>query len=254
MLQAFIIVLREGFETFLMVAITIAYLKKTKRVWLLGSVYWGILLSILVSAGLGYLLREGVNKSLWEGIFGVVSILLVGSFVIHMWISAPRIKAEMEGKLSVASSKTSKRAAHLGVLLFTVFMVTREGFETVILLFQVREGRFVTGVCLGIFAAAFVCYLWTRWSYLINVKRFFQVTGLYLFLFLGQVGIYSFHEFSEAGILPNSEFLHNATERFSPEGYYGKWFSVVMIGICALWLVGAWFIDRFVSSKRTAKR
>jgi hypothetical protein len=59
-----------------------------------------------------------------------------------------------------------------------------------------------------------------------------------------QVGIYSFHEFAEAGLLPNSEFLHEATEKFSPDGLYGKWFSPIMITICGLWLLGAWLIDR----------
>jgi hypothetical protein len=59
-----------------------------------------------------------------------------------------------------------------------------------------------------------------------------------------QVGIYSFHEFTETGLLPNSEFLHEATEKFSPDGLYGKWFSLIMIGICALWLLGAWLMDR----------
>ena len=65
-------------------------------------------------------------------------------------------------------------------------------------------------------------------------RRFFQVTGIFLLLFMVQVGIYSFHEFAEAGLLPNSEFLHEATEKFSPDGLYGKWFSPIMIGICAL--------------------
>jgi high-affinity iron transporter len=76
------------------------------------------------------------------------------------------------------------------------------------------------------------------------VKRFFQVTSIFLLLFMVQVAIYSFHEFSEAGVLPNSEFLHTATEKFSPDGLYGKWFSPIMIGICGLWLLGAWLIDR----------
>ena len=49
---------------------------------------------------------------------------------------------------------------------------------------------------------------------------------------------------SEAGLLPNSDFLHVATEKFSPDGLYGKWFSPIMIGICGLWLLGAWLIDR----------
>jgi high-affinity iron transporter len=79
---------------------------------------------------------------------------------------------------------------------------------------------------------------------LINLKRFFQVTGVFLLLFMVQVGIYSFHEFSEAGLLPNSDALHEATEKFSPDGLYGKWFSLLMVSVCGLWLIGGWVVDR----------
>jgi len=44
--------------------------------------------------------------------------------------------------------------------------------------------------------------------------------------------------------LPNSDTLHAATEKFSPDGLYGKWFSLVMVVVCGLWLMGAWLIDR----------
>ncbi|HLE61640.1 MAG TPA: hypothetical protein VI750_00810, partial [Pyrinomonadaceae bacterium] len=81
--------------------------------------------------------------------------------------------------------------------------------------------------------------------------RFFQVTGMFLLLFMVQVGIYSFHEFSEAGLLPNSEELHSATEKLSPDGLYGKWFSVLMVSFCGLWLIGGWLIDRLQSRAAT---
>jgi hypothetical protein len=45
--------------------------------------------------------------------------------------------------------------------------------------------------------------------------------------------------------LPNSEAIHTATEKFSADGIYGKWFSVLMVSICLAWLVGSWMIDRF---------
>lgn len=70
------------------------------------------------------------------------------------------------------------------------------------------------------------------------------MTGIFLLLFMTQVAIFTFHEFAEAGVLPNSEALHAATEKFSPEGLYGQWFSVVMVVICAVWLLVAWVIDR----------
>jgi flagellar biogenesis protein FliO len=64
-----------------------------------------------------------------------------------------------------------------------------------------------------------------------------------------QVAVYSFHEFSEAGVLSSdeatNEAIHAATESFSPDGIYGKWFSLLLVVVCALWLVGAWLIDRF---------
>ena len=65
---------------------------------------------------------------------------------------------------------------------------------------------------------------------------------------MAQVAFYSFHEFSEAGLFPNSEAIHAATEKFSADGLYGKWFSLVMVGVCASWLIIAWLVDRFRQS------
>ena len=51
MVQAFGITLREGLEAFLIVAISVAYLRKTGRRQLLPPVYWGIGVSVLLSVG-----------------------------------------------------------------------------------------------------------------------------------------------------------------------------------------------------------
>ncbi len=42
MIQAFVITLREGIEAFLIVAISLAYLKKTGRAALLSAVHWAL--------------------------------------------------------------------------------------------------------------------------------------------------------------------------------------------------------------------
>src|SRR5204863_1945501 len=168
----------------------------------------------------------------------------VGSLVVHMWRAGAHMKREMESKLSRISQQSSS-LAFAGVFLFTLVMITKEGMETVLMLFQIHDAQLVTGVVLGVIGAMAISWAWVNVGHLINVKRFFQVTSIFLLLFMLQIGIYSFHEFSEAGILPNSEVLHAATEKFSPDGLYGKWFSVVMIAVCALWLAGGWLIDRF---------
>jgi high-affinity iron transporter len=270
MLNSFIIVMREGFESFLLVAVILAYLRKSGQKWLATPVYVAIALALAASAGLAYLLNAGVddavvrnmfgefiggyisqffaNEALREAVLGAIAVVMVGTLVIHMWRTGPKIQQRMRERLSAVSTKSSRLAAVLGVFLFTFLMITREGMETALMLMQVKHSNVINGALLGLLAAIAFAWGWARFGHLINVKRFFQVTGIFLLLFMVQVGIYSFHEFAEAGLLPNSDFLHEATEKFSPDGLYGKWFSAIMIGICALWLLVVWLKDRRSSS------
>jgi len=271
MLNSFIIVLREGFESFLLVAVILAYLRKSGQQWLNTPVYIAIVAALAASGGLAYLLYQGVDDAVVQGIFGefigayisqffanealreavlgAVAVVMVGTLVIHMWRSGPKIQESMRERLSEVSGKSSRVAAVFGVFAFTFLMITREGMETALLLMQVKDPNLINGALLGFAAAVTFSIGWAKFGHLLNLKRFFQVTSIFLLLFMVQVAIYSFHEFTEAGLLPNSEALHAATEKWSPDGLYGKWFSPIMIGICALWLVGAWLLDRM---KRTS--
>jgi high-affinity iron transporter len=248
------------------VAVILAYLRKSEQKWLNSSVYVAIALALAASSGLAYVLNAGVedttvnnmfgeflggyvnqffaNEALREAVLGAIAVVMVGTLVIHMWRHGPKVQQRMREKLDAVSSKSSRVAAVLGVFLFTFLMITREGMETALMLMQIKDPNLISGALLGLGAAVLFAIGWAKFGHLINVRRFFQVTGIFLLLFMVQVSIYSFHEFAEAGLLPNSDFLHEATEKFSPDGLYGKWFSPIMIGICALWLLGAWLIDR----------
>jgi high-affinity iron transporter len=230
MLNSFIIVMREGFESFLLVAVILAYLRKSGQKWLTSSVYLAIALALAASAGLAYVLNNGVddatvqrifgafiggyisqffaNEALREAVLGAIAVVMVGTLVIHMWRTGPKVQQRMRERLSAVSSKSSKVAAIAGVFAFTFLMVTREGMETALLLMQVKDPNLINGALLGLLAAILFALGWARFGHLINVRRFFQVTGLFLLLFMVQISIYSFHEFSEAGLLPNSDFLH----------------------------------------------
>jgi high-affinity iron transporter len=274
MLQSFIILLREGFESFLLVAVIFSYLRKSGQRQLAPAVYWAIAAALAVSGGLGYLLFQMQtghsdwiekylghtvagflgNEALREAILGVIAIVMVASLVIYMWRTGPKLKEKMEERLGEVSIRRSGWTAYLGVFLFTVLTISREGMETALMLLQVRSPRLIWGALLGLGAAMAMAWAWGQFGHLINVKRFFQVTGIFLLLFMTQVAIFTFHEFAEAGLLPNSEALHAATEKFSPEGLYGQWFSVVMVGACAAWLLGAWIVDRIKASRQGAVR
>jgi len=243
MLQALIIVFREGFESFLTVAIIFAYLKKTDRDWLRPAVWWGIGAAVVASVGLGFLLQR-VNQPLWEGVLGLVAAVLVASFVIHIWRVAPTMKRKMEAKIEARASSSSTGWAWVGVFILTLLMITREGMETALLLIQVRQGNFWLGCALGLALAAAMSWGWAHYGHRVNVKRFFQVTGLFLLLFTIQILFYAVHEFSEAELLPNSEAIHLATEPFSADGRYSLWIMFGMVALCALWLAGVTVLDR----------
>lgn len=245
MLQAFIIVLREGFEAFLIVAIIVAYLRKSGQRWLLPAVYTAIVASIATSIALGYVLKQGVNQALWDGVLGVVAIVLVGGLVIHIRRIAPQLEKRMRERLGSVSDGRPRWLAFLGVFFFSQFMITREGMETALMLSQVR-GNYRTGAILGLVGAALLSLAWARFGHLINMKRFFQVTSVFLMLFLAQIALYSFHEFTEAGVFGSrSDAWHAATEIWSPEGLYGKWISLGIVALCAVWLLVSWLGDRF---------
>ena len=164
MLQAFVITLREGLEAFLIIAISLAYLRKQGRYELIPAVHWGIVVSVGLSIGAGLLFRRASNQALWEGVLAIVAAVLVATLTVHMWRMAKRLKGEIEGRLQASAMKPGVWAV-VGVFGFTLLMITREGMETALLmnalLFQVRSLQLVTGAAAGIVCAASVAWLWS---------------------------------------------------------------------------------------------
>jgi high-affinity iron transporter len=239
MLQAFVVTLREGLEAFLIVAISLAYLKKTGRAGLVSAVHWGIAGSIVLSVGAGVLLAKAANQALWEGLLATVAAILVASLTVHMWRAGRYMKRDIEGRLE-ASSLRAGRGAFLGVFGFTLLMITREGMETALLmnalLFTVQSPQILTGALGGTLVAASVAWLWSRYGHRVNLARFFQVTAVFLFVFVVQLFIYAFHELTEANIFPNSQPWHDATEPFGPDGIYGQYLTYMLVALPLTWL------------------
>ncbi len=248
MIQAFIIVLREGFEAFLIVAIIASYLKKTGRESLIPSVRWGIVVSLFLSVVLGFVLSRGVNEPLWEGVLGLVAAVLVITLVIHMWKHAKFLKSEMESKMATLVAQPTN-AAKWSVFLFTTVMIAREGMETALMLIQVPQQHIFLGASLGLLATAIYSVAWVKLSRYLDLKLFFQVTGVFLVLFAIQILIYSAHEFAEAGIFPGLQAFHDASEPYAPDGRYGKWFSVFTVAVTLGWLLIGWAKSRAVRVK-----
>jgi high-affinity iron transporter len=156
-----------------------------------------------------------------------------------MWRAGKRMKKEIETRLEASSSRLGA-GAFLGVLGFTLLMITREGMETALLmntlLFSVGAPDIIGGAIAGTLVAAFIAWLWSRYGYRVNLARFFQVTAVFLLVFVVQLFIYGFHELTEANIIAPLGAWHDATEPFGPDGIYGQYLTYMLVVLPVGWL------------------
>jgi high-affinity iron transporter len=248
MFQAFVITLREGLEAFLIIAISLAYLKKSGQRALLPAVHWGIAVSVLVSIVAGILFARVSNQALWEGTLAIVAAVLVASLTIHMWRAGRRMKTEIEGRLKTSTAKTGL-AAFVGVFGFTVLMMTREGMETALLMnaliFQVKSAQIISGAVAGTLVAASIAWLWSRYGHRVNLARFFQATAVFLFVFVIQLVIYGFHELTEANVFAIDQWWHDVTEPYGPDGIYGQYLTYMLVALPVAWLAISGLVRRW---------
>jgi len=238
--QILLVTLREGIEMFLIVAIAAAYLRKTGRAALLPAVTWGTATAVLVSVVLGVWLAEVAVTPKWESLLALIAAVLVISMVIYMLKAAKEMRRHIGARLE-AAAQGADRTAWLGVFLFVVFMISREGMETAFItasLFrQTDTAHFVWGALGGLGLAGLLAWAWSRYGHLIDLGLFFRVTSIFLLLFAVQLLIYAFHEATEANLLPlDNAYWHIASEPYGPEGEYGALLTYALVLIPAAWL------------------
>jgi high-affinity iron transporter len=153
------------------------------------------------------------------------------------------MSTEIGLRLEAAASKPGT-AAWLGVFLFTVLMITREGMEFAFVAASIARqadsaATILAGGFLGLVAAALLAAAWARYGHRIKLALFFQVTSIFLILFTLQLFLYAFHEFTEANALPiDNVYWHLATEEWA-EGSYADAISIALILIPLAWLAYA---------------
>lgn len=235
MLQAFVVTLRQGLEAFLIVAVTLAFLRRTDGVRLAWAVGWGIAASVLISIGAGVLFQRAANQALWRGLLALAAAALVAASIAHTRRAAHAVK---RGESFALDAPTTGALA--AAFLFTVLMITRQGIETVLLmdavLFQIRSAAVFLGALGGLAFAALLAALWPIFSRRIRAARFFQVTAIFLWLFVIQLTAAGIHEATEANIVPYSQELHEATEPYGPDGQYGQFLTYLLVVLPAGWL------------------
>jgi high-affinity iron transporter len=243
MWQGFTIALREGIEAFLIVALTLSYLRRTGRPELARAVYFAIGLSVVTCAGAGLLFSRAVNQPLWEGILALVAAVLVGSFLVYMKRVSKRLKSDIENRLETEARAATSSRAFWGVLGFTLLMITREGMETALLVatafFQMRSSAVVLGLVAGLLAAAAVAFLWTRLGRGVDLRALLNISAVFLAIFVVQLVLYGIHELSEARLFPSSQAIHDATEILGPDGKIGHLLAYALAVVPTVWLLAS---------------
>lgn len=212
MITALVITLREGMEIALVLGIILTYLRRTGRASLNHYVYRGLGLALLLSLIGGVVLQiiglDPENEYL-EGTLMAIGAVFVASMVLWMWRSAKNIRHQMEARMAkmMTDDRRSRKAA-VGLLVFTFFMVVREGVEMVVFLAAATLGQSgiltVIGGVFGVGLATLFAILFIRGSLKINLGRFFTVTTIILLILAVRLLVGSVHEFAEVGAIPMS--------------------------------------------------
>jgi len=257
MLETLLITFREGLEAFLIVAITLAYLTKTGRSNLKKPVYAGIAVALLISATTGWHIAEMADTPLMEGWLAIVAGILVASLTYYMMTSAHKIKNHIGDTIEKHANKAGM-GAMVGMFIFTVVMIAREGMETALLLGAISgktEGsQMLIGAVLGLGLTAFIGYLWATQSHKINLKAFMQVTGIFLFLFAVHLFLYGVYELTEVqGSIFYNDALHQAMKPWvSSKTLFGQLTIYGLLVVPCAWLMIAYVKDRFIRTSQLA--
>jgi high-affinity iron transporter len=251
MLQALLVTFREGIESFLIVGVVVAYLRKTGRGGLVRGVHIGLGVAVLASIAGAWLWLQVPNQPLYEGIAALAAAFLVGGLLVQMLRVGRHMKAQIETRverLAGGEGAPPSARAVAGVALVTALLVTRELLEAVFYLgVQALALRAATvplqavlltvGAALGLALAGLVSWSWSRWGRRLNLGIILKVTALFLGLFLLQLLIYGVHELAESGVIAGSQAFHDATEVLGPDGRIGHVLSYSLLGAPLVYLV-----------------
>ncbi|HEX4134673.1 MAG TPA: Fe-S-containing protein [Bryobacteraceae bacterium] len=207
MLQTFVITLREGVEAALVIAIAVAYLRKTGRLDLMPAVYRALISAVIACflAAWGFT-KIGLNDDAYEGWTLLVSAVFVFSMVLWMNRHGGKLKGEIETRLQKDSTPG---AGSWGVFLFVFLMIFREGVETVLMLYgavRLDTSGILTavGAILGVGLAVLFGISFVRGTIRVNLRQFFQMTSAILMVVVVQLAVTGLHELSESQVLPSS--------------------------------------------------
>jgi high-affinity iron transporter len=190
-LTALLIMLREGFEAALVVAIVYSYIRRIDRPDLVAPMWQGMAAAAALSIGVGIVVHLTIENLTGRArllAFAAVSLLAVAVLtwmIFWMRSQAHRIRGELQDSVDQAIAASGDvRLAVMGVAFLAV---AREGLEAALFLIAAattEDGWAVlVGGLIGLAAASVLGFLVVLGGRRLPMRQFFTVTGLVLIVF-----------------------------------------------------------------------
>lgn len=209
MVAAALLAFREGLEAALILGIVLGVLRRVGRREQEKMVWLGASLAALVSLAAGLALYaagisfEGKAEEVFEGLAMLLAAGVLTWMIFWMNRQGRLLHAELEGGVRKAAAGGSGQRALFGLAFLAV---VREGIELALFLsaaaFAVQGGGTLPGALLGLGASILLGWLLFTATLRLDLRRFFQVTGILLILFAAGLAAHGVHEFNEAGWIP----------------------------------------------------
>ncbi|MGH8869364.1 MAG: FTR1 family iron permease [Actinomycetes bacterium] len=191
MATALLIMIREGFEAALVVAIVYAYLRRIQRMDLARAVWVGVGAATAVAFGAGIAIHltignlEGVDRLRAFAAVSLFAVCVLTWMIFWMRRQARKIKGALEHSIDAAIDAGGNVKAAITLVAF--FAVAREGLEAALFLIAAateEDGTEVLiGGIVGLAIASVMGYLVVLGGRRLPMQAFFKVTGLVLIVF-----------------------------------------------------------------------
>jgi high-affinity iron transporter len=227
--------LREGVEAALIVSIILAYLAKTGNTRHFGKIWMGTAAAVALSAGVGLILFVTIGglKEPAEQIFEGTAMILAAAVVTWMLFWMRRTAANVKGELHASVDRRLVEGSVWGLALLAFTAVIREGIETALFLMaqaqaatQADGNAFATllGAVIGLLIAVVIGFGFYRGARVINLRTFFQWTGVALVFIAAGLLSHGIHEFIEAGLIGvGTATAFDISAFLSHDGGVGQW-------------------------------
>lgn len=250
MMDAMLVLLREGVEALLIVMALLTALNAAgqprARSWVYAGAGLGVVTSLIVAIALQRLfpvVSAGTNREILEGIIGiaaVVMMLFIGGW-LHSKSSVVGWKEFIDRHVA-QSLATGSLVSMLGLSFLAVF---REGAETILfyagMLPRMMLSDFLMGVGLALVLLAATAFIISRSALFLPMHRLFKWMTFLLYALGFKMSGVSVHGLQLTEVLPTH--IIDGLPRMSLIGFYSTWETVLaqVVYLALIPVVTRWF-------------